>query len=95
MEEISSKNVSASFGENSLNKTLIAGIIGISLIIVFLTVIYRFAGVIASVSMLLYAATTLFVFWLIGGVLTLPGIAALVIGIGMAVDANVITFSRI
>lgn len=95
LEEISSKNVSASFGENSLNKTLIAGIIGISLIIVFLTIIYHFAGVIASASMLLYAATTLFVFWLIGGVLTLPGIAALVIGIGMAVDANVITFSRI
>lgn len=95
LEEISSKNVSASFGENSLNKTLIAGIVGISLIIVFLILVYHFAGFIASVSMLLYAFATLFIFWLIGGVLTLPGIAALVIGIGMAVDANVITFSRI
>lgn len=95
LEEISSKNVSASFGENSLNKTLVAGIIGIALIMVFLIAIYRFAGAIASASILLYAAVTLFVFWLIGGVLTLPGIAALVIGIGMAVDANVITFSRI
>lgn len=95
LEEISSKNVSASFGENSLNKTLVAGVIGIALIIVFLTIVYHFAGAIASASMLLYAAVTLFIFWLIGGVLTLPGIAALVIGIGMAVDANVITFSRI
>lgn len=95
LEEISSKNVSASFGENSLNKTLIAGTVGISLIIVFLILVYHFAGFIASVSMLLYAFATLFIFWLIGGVLTLPGIAALVIGIGMAVDANVITFSRI
>lgn len=95
LEEISSKNVSASFGENSLNKTVTAGVVGISLIIVFLILVYHFAGFIASASMLLYAFATLFIFWLIGGVLTLPGIAALVIGIGMAVDANVITFSRI
>ena len=95
LEEISSKNVSASFGENSLNKTVFAGAVGIGLIIIFLISIYHFAGIIASVSMIIYAACTLFTFWLLGSVLTLPGIAALVIGIGMAVDANVITFSRI
>ena len=95
LEEISSKNVSASFGENSLNKTLIAGVVGVGLIIVFLISIYHFAGFIASASIILYACATLFTFWLLGSVLTLPGIAALVIGIGMAVDANVITFSRI
>ena len=93
--EISSKTVGASFGDATLTKTLVAGIIGISLIIVLLLVVYHFAGLISSIAMLLYTFLVFFVFWLIGGVLTLPGIAALVLGIGMAVDANVITFARI
>ncbi len=95
LTEISSKTVGASFGDSTLSKTLVAGIIGISAIIILLLIVYRFAGLISSVAMLLYAFLVFFVFWLIGGVLTLPGIAALVLGIGMAVDANVITFSRI
>ena len=95
LTEISSKTVGASFGDETLSKTLIAGIIGISLIIVLLLVVYHFAGFISSVAILLYTFLVFAVFWLIGGVLTLPGIAALVLGIGMAVDANVITFSRI
>lgn len=95
LTEISSKTVGASFGDATLSKTFIAGIIGISAIIILLLVVYHFAGFISSISMLLYAFLVFFVFWLIGGVLTLPGIAALVLGIGMAVDASVITFSRI
>lgn len=95
LTEISSKTVAASFGDSSLTKTCIAGIIGISLIILFMIVIYHFAGFVSSVCMLLYAFTTLFAFWLIGGVLTLPGIAAMVIGIGMAIDSSVINFARI
>ena len=95
LTEISSKTVGASFGDETLSKTLVAGIIGISLIIILLLVVYHFAGFISSVAMLLYTFLVFAVFWLIGGVLTLPGIAALVLGIGMAVDANVITFSRI
>ena len=59
-----------------------------------MTLTYRFAGFIASIGILLYTLITLFIFWLVGGVLTLPGIAAIVIGIGMAVDACVISFSR-
>ena len=93
--EISSKTVGASFGDATLTKTLVAGIIGIALIIILLLVVYHFAGLISSIAMLLYTFLVFFVFWLIGGVLTLPGIAALVLGIGMAVDANVITFARI
>lgn len=95
LTEISSKTVGASFGDSTLSKTLVAGIIGISLIIILLILIYHFAGFISGISILLYTFLVFAVFWLIGGVLTLPGIAAVVLGIGMAVDANVITFSRI
>lgn len=95
LKEVSSKTVAASFGEDSLNKTFVAGIIGISLVILFMICVYKFSGFIAGISMLIYSFVTLFTFWLVGGVLTLPGIAAMVIGVGMAVDSTVITFSRI
>lgn len=95
LEEISSKTVEASLGANSLQKTLVAGVVGITLIMVMMVVLYRVAGAIASVGMMIYSALTFLIFWLVGGVLTLPGIAAVVIGIGMAVDSCVISFSRI
>ena len=95
LEEISSKTVAASFGENSLYLTAKAGLAGIALIAIVLIAIYRFAGFIAVVGLVIYTYLTLLSFWLFGGVLTLPGIAALVIGIGMAVDSSVITFARI
>ena len=93
--EISSKTVGASFGADTLDRTLLAGIIGILSIIVFMTIVYRFAGLISSVSIVIYAFMTILVFWLVGGTLTLPGIAALVIGIGMAIDACILNFARI
>ena len=95
LEEVSSKTVAASFGENSMTKTVTAGVIGIICIIVFMIAIYHFAGFVASMGVIIYTFVTLFVFWLVGGVLTLPGIAAMVIGIGMAIDATVISFARI
>lgn len=95
LTEVSSKTVGASFGDETLTKTLLAGIIGVLIIIVILIFVYHFAGLITSFSMILYTLLVFFIFWLVGGVLTLPGIAALVLGIGMAVDANVITYSRI
>ena len=95
LTEISSKTVTASFGENSLEKTFSAGVLGLALIALLLIVLYRFSGVIASISMLAYTALTLLIFTLVGGRLSLQGIAALVIGIGMAVDSAVISFSRI
>ena len=95
LTEISSNTVGASFGSQTLQTTLIAGIIAIGAIMILLIVIYHFAGFLSSVSMFLYTFLVFFVFWVIGGVLTLPGIAALVLGIGMAVDSNVITFARI
>lgn len=95
LTEVSSKTVGASFGDSTLQKTLVAGIIGVVAIIAILLIVYHFAGFISAVSMMLYTFFVFAVFWLVGGVLTLPGIAALVLGIGMAVDSNVITFARI
>lgn len=95
LTEISSKTVGASFGDDTLQNTLIAGIIGVILIAALLIVVYHFAGFIASIAVLLYTFLVFLIFWLVGGVLTLPGIAAVVLGIGMAVDSNVITFARI
>ncbi|HIT10273.1 MAG TPA: protein translocase subunit SecD [Candidatus Onthousia faecigallinarum] len=95
LTEVSSQTVGASFGEATLQKTLIAGIVGISLVALLLIFVYHFAGFISSVCILLYTLLVFAVFWLVGGVLTLPGIAALLLGIGMAVDANVLTYARI
>lgn len=95
LEEISSKTVAASFGSNSLDKTFKAGVVGIVLIMLFMIAIYKFSGFIASIGIIIYTFLTFLTFWLVGGVLTLPGIAAIVLGIGMAIDSNVISFSRI
>ena len=95
LTEISSTTVGASFGEKTLQTTLTAGILAIVAIMILLMIIYHFAGFISSVSMMIYTFLVFGVFWIVGGVLTLPGIAALVLGIGMAVDSNVITFARI
>ena len=95
LTEISSKTVSASFGENSLTKTAVAGVVGLILVIAIMILSYHFAGFLASVGLILYTFLSFLIFWLVGGVLTLPGIAAMILGVGMAVDANVINFARI
>ena len=95
LKEISSRTVEASFGENSLEKTLTAGVIGIIAVILLMVIIYRFSGLIAGVGLIIYTFISFLIFYLINGVLTLPGIAAMLLGIGMAVDANVICFERI
>lgn len=95
LTEISSRTVNASFGEDALQKTFIAGIVGITIIILYLIYLYRFSGLVAGVGIIIYATLVFLLFNLIGGRLTLPGIAAVVIGIGMAVDAIVISFARI
>ena len=95
LTEISSKTVAASFGENSLQKTFVAGVVGIALVALLMIVLYKFGGLVSSVSILAYTFLTLLIFNLVGGRLTLQGIAALVIGIGMAIDSAVISFSRV
>lgn len=95
LTELSSHTVEASFGELSLSKTLVAGLIGIVLVMILMVVIYKFCGIIASFGLTLYTILSFLIFYLINGVLTLPGIAALLLGIGMAVDASIISFERI
>lgn len=95
LTEVSSRTVEASFGANSLDKTMLAGVIGIGIVILIMLLVYRFAGFIASMGVIIYTLFTFLIFYLINGVLTLPGIAAILLGIGMAVDANVISFERI
>lgn len=95
LTEVSSQNVNAQYGTNVLVKTFVAGIIGMLLVILFMSILYKFSGFISGISLLLYMLLVMGIFWLIGGVLSLPSIAALVLGIGMAVDSCVITNERI
>ncbi|MFZ0477023.1 MAG: protein translocase subunit SecDF [Halobacillus sp.] len=95
LEETYSTSVGAQFGEQAMNKTIIAGAIGIATIFLFMMAYYRFPGVIAVVTLTAYVYLILVVFEAMNGVLTLPGIAALILGVGMAVDANIITYERI
>ena len=95
LTELSSRTVEATYGETALNKTLFAGIIGIALVLVIMILIYHFSGLIAGTALTLYTTLSFLVFYLIEGTLTLPGIAAMLLGIGMAVDASVISFERI
>ena len=95
LEEVYSTSVGAQFGEQALNKTIFAGIIGISLIFIFMLVYYRLPGLVAVITLTIYIFIILLVFTLINGVLTLPGIAALMLGVGMAVDANILMYERI
>ncbi|HLR64561.1 MAG TPA: protein translocase subunit SecDF [Pseudogracilibacillus sp.] len=95
LDELYSTSVGAQFGEQALKQTVFAGMIGIGLILIFMMAVYRFPGVIAGINLAIYIFLILLVFKLMQGVLTLPGIAALILGVGMAVDANVLTFERI
>ncbi|TYO73275.1 protein translocase subunit SecDF [Rossellomorea marisflavi] len=95
LEEKYSTSVGAQFGQEALDKTITAGIIGIALIFLFMIVYYRLPGFIATVTLSVYLYLVLLLFELMNGVLTLPGIAAIILGVGMAVDANIITYERI
>jgi SecD/SecF fusion protein len=95
VNEIYSTSVGANLGESALQQTALAGLVGILLVMLFMTFRYRIAGLVSSLSLLAYSFLVFLLFYLIGGVLTLPGIAAMVLGVGMAVDANVITFERL
>ncbi len=88
--------VSASLGDNALATSVKAAIIGIALVLLFMALRYRVCGLVADVALVLYIWLVFFLMAALGSIqLTLPGIAGIVLGIGMAVDANVIIFERI
>ncbi|WP_213534371.1 protein translocase subunit SecD [Paenibacillus sp. J45TS6] len=90
-----SQSVGASLGQLSLEQTIKAGIIASIFILVFMISLYRIPGVVASFALITHTWLVLAIFYLGDFVLTLPGIAAFILGIGMAVDANIITYERI
>ncbi|MDL4841432.1 protein translocase subunit SecDF [Aquibacillus rhizosphaerae] len=94
LEEMYTTSVGAQFGLQAMDKTIFAGALGVGLIFIFMIAYYRFPGLIATITLSIYIYLILLVFELMNGVLTLPGIAALILGVGMAVDANIITYER-
>ena len=87
--------VDPTLGADSIRKSLIAGMIGLILVIVFMVIYYRLPGALASAALIIYGVLMLGLFKLIPVTLTLPGIAAFILSIGMAVDANVLIFERL
>ncbi|AXI31513.1 protein translocase subunit SecDF [Priestia aryabhattai] len=95
LDELYSTSVGAQFGEEALHTTILAGIIGIGIIFLYMLFFYRLPGLIAVITLSFYVYLNLLVFDLMHVVMTLPGIAALILSVGMAVDANIITYERI
>ncbi len=95
LEEISSKVVGAQLGQNAIRTSLIAGAIGILIVMIFMIVVYALPGVVAAFCLLLYICMFLVCLNAFDLTLTLPGIAGIILTIGMAVDANVIIYARI
>ncbi len=91
---ISQNNIGATLGQESVNKSVVAGMLGLFLVLLFMIIYYRLPGVIAAVSLTAYAIITLAVYIYIPVTLTLAGIAGFLISIGMAIDANILIFER-
>ncbi len=95
LTEVTSSVQSATIGYNALEMSVIGGLIGLAIILLLMLFIYRGLGFCADIALLLYVVLILNIMASMGTVLTLPGIAGIIISIGMAVDANVVIFSRI
>jgi preprotein translocase subunit SecD len=87
--------VSPTLGSDTIRRSILAGIIGIGVVVAFMLLYYRLPGLLADLALVLYTILTLAIFKLIGATLTLAGIAGFILSIGMAVDANVLIFERI
>jgi preprotein translocase subunit SecD len=91
---VQSQSVGSTLGQDSIDKSLIAGAIGLALTVLFLILTYRLPGIMASLALAMYAAISLAIYKLIPVTLTLPGIAGFILSVGMAVDSNVLIFER-
>ena len=95
LDVLRSNVVGAKLGQDAISTSLKAGLIGFAIICLFMIVVYRLSGVAASLALTMYIGLTLFLLQAFNITLTLPGIAGIILSIGMAVDANVIIFTRI
>lgn len=95
LQEVNSSVQSAKIGFGALEKSVYAGIIGLAIVMLIMLIAYRGMGLAADLALLFYVVIVLNVMAFMGSVLTLPGIAGIILSVGMAVDANVVIFSRI
>ena len=95
LELIQESEVDSLLGAESLERSLIAGLVGLALVLIFVIAYYRAAGVVAAVALVCYAVVTLAIFKLVPITLTLPHIGGFILSIGLAVDANILIFERI
>ena len=92
---VESRTVGPTLGEESVRKSVLAGAIGLVVVIIFMALYYRLPGILADLALITYALISFMLFKLIPVTLTLPGIAGFILSIGMAVDANVLIFERL
>ncbi len=95
LSELESSVVGAQLGSQAIASSLKAGVIGLAIVMVFMIVMYAVPGIAASLALAIYTTLVIATLYLFDITLTLPGIAGIILGIGMAVDANVIVFARI
>ena len=95
LEELRSNVVGAQLGEEAISTSLLAGAIGLAIVLVFMCIVYLLPGFASSIALIIYTGLTLVLLNAFNITLTLPGIAGIVLSIGMAVDANVIIFARV
>lgn len=88
------RTVGATLGQDSIQKSLVAGAVGICLVMLFMLLIYGLPGLVADIALILYSVATLAIFKVVPVTLTLAGIAGFILSIGMAVDANILIFER-
>ena len=94
LEVVQSRTVGPTLGQDSIDRSIIAGVVGLGAVAVFMILFYRLPGLLSVVSLLIYTAIVFALYKLIPVTLTLAGIAGFILSIGMAVDANVLIFSR-
>lgn len=94
VEVVENRTVGATLGQDSIQRSIYAGLFGLALVLIFMVVYYRLPGLIADIALLLYTLFNLAIFNIVPVTLTLPGIAGFILSIGMAVDANVLIFER-
>lgn len=94
-EEVRSSTKTATLGVDALNKSVKGALIGIALVMLFMLIVYRLPGLVADIALVCYMGIFIYIYVFMNATLTLPGIAALILSVGMAVDANVIIFERI
>lgn len=95
LEEVQTSIVGPTLGMDSLTQSIIAAVIGAALVLLLMLIVYRMMGLAADIALIVYILAYLWIIVAFGNVLTLPGIAGMILSVGMAVDANVIIFSRI